>query len=140
MELNQIYNTDALEGLKQLDESSIDAIISDPPYQLDGLKDRWSKATSDNSSPPVYYRQHKGFMGKEWDILPSVDILKECLRVLKSGAWAMWLMTPRQDSQLEFLLRLRQAGFNISFSSMEWIYASGFPKAADLSHSILYMP
>ena len=133
MEINQIYNQDALEGLKQLDESSIDAIISDPPYQLDGLKDRWSKATSDNSSPPVYYRQHKGFMGKEWDILPSVDILKECLRVLKSGAWAMWLMTPRQDSQLEFLLRLRQAGFNISFSSMEWIYASGFPKAADLS-------
>jgi hypothetical protein len=42
-------------------------------------------------------------------------------------------MTPRQDSQLEFLLRLRQAGFNISFSSMEWVYASGFPKAADLS-------
>ena len=29
-------------------------------------------------------------MNKSWDILPSVDILKECLRVLKSGAWAMW--------------------------------------------------
>ena len=42
-------------------------------------------------------------------------------------------MTPRQDSQLEFLLRLRQAGFNISFSSVEWVYASGFTKAADLS-------
>ena len=105
MEPNQIYNIDALEGLKQLDENSIDAIISDPPYSL-------------------------SFMNKEWDTdLPSVDILKECLRVLKSGAWALWLMTPRQDSQLEFLLRLRQAGFNISFSSMEWVYASGFPKA-----------
>jgi DNA modification methylase len=34
LELNKIYNTDALEGLKQLDENSIDAIISDPPYQL----------------------------------------------------------------------------------------------------------
>ena len=53
--------------------------------------------------------------------------------MLKTGAWALWLMTPRQDSQLEFLLRLRQAGFNISFSSVEWVYASGFPKAADLS-------
>ena len=31
LELNKIYNTDALEGLKQLDENSIDAIISDPP-------------------------------------------------------------------------------------------------------------
>ena len=109
MELNQIYNTDALEGLKQLDENSIDAIVSDPPYSL-------------------------SFMNKEWDTdLPSVEILKECLRVLKFGSWAMWMMTPRQDSQLEFLLRLRQAEFNISFSSIEHIYASGFPKAADLS-------
>ena len=109
MDLNQIYNTDALEGLKQLDENSIDAIISDPPYSL-------------------------SFMNKEWDTdLPSVEILKECLRVLKTGAWALWLMTPRQDSQLEFLLRLRQAGFNISFSEISWIYLSGFPKAAELS-------
>ena len=109
MEFNQIYNTDALEGLKQLDENSIDAIISDPPYSL-------------------------SFMNKEWDTdLPSVEILKECLRVLKTGAWALWLMTPRQDSQLEFLLRLRQAGFNISYGSLEWLYLSGFPKAADLS-------
>ena len=37
MEFNQIYNTDALEGLKQLDENSIDAIISDPPYQLTSI-------------------------------------------------------------------------------------------------------
>ena len=29
LKLNQIYNTDALEGLKQLDENSIDAIISE---------------------------------------------------------------------------------------------------------------
>ena len=73
-------------------------------------------------------------MNKEWDTdLPSVEILKECLRVLKTGAWALWLMTPRQDSQLEFLLRLRQAGFNISFSEISWIYLSGFPKAAELS-------
>ena len=109
MELNQIYNTDALEGLKQLDENSIDAIVSDPPYSL-------------------------SFMNKEWDTdLPSVEILKECLRVLKFGSWAMWMMTPRQDSQLEFLLRLRQAGFNISYSNLEWLYLSGFPKAADLS-------
>ena len=109
LELNKIYNEDCLEGLKKIDTNSIDSLISDPPYSL-------------------------SFMSKEWDTdLPSVDILKECLRVLKSGSWALWLMTPRQDSQLEFLLRLRQAGFNISFSSMEWVYASGFPKAADLS-------
>ena len=142
MDLNQIYNTDALEGLKQLDENSIDAIISDPPYQLTSTR-VYGKETSiseisnqlkDNVEENTAYGSLiKGFMNKSWDTLPSVDILKECLRVLKSGAWALWLMTPRQDSQLEFLLRLRQAGFNISYSNLEWLYLSGFPKAADLS-------
>ena len=139
LDLNQIYNTDALEGLKQLDENSIDAIISDPPYQLTSM----TRARPDQTEEGEYGKEvpfsrvqsrvKAGFMNKEWDVLPSVEILKESLRVLKTGAWAMWMMTPRQDSQLEFLLRLRQAGFNISFSSIEWVFASGFPKAADLS-------
>lgn len=136
MELNSIYNTDALEGLKQLDENSIDAIISDPPYQLSSITKRFGKedsAEAQYGTDGAFQRVSSGFMGKSWDTLPSVDILKECLRVLKTGSWALWLMTPRQDSQLEFLLRLRQAGFNIAFSSVEWVYASGFPKAADLS-------
>lgn len=136
LDLNQIYNIDALEGLKQLDENSIDAIISDPPYQLSSITKRFGKedsAEAQYGTDGAFQRVSSGFMGKSWDILPSIDILKECLRVLKSGAWALWLMTPRQDSQFEFLLRLRQAGFNISFSSVEWVYASGFPKAADLS-------
>ena len=132
LELNQIYNTDALEGLKQLDENSIDAIVSDPPYQLTSTRvygketpiSEISNQLKDNVEENTAYGSLiKGFMNKSWDVLPSVDILKECLRVLKSGAWALWLMTPRQDSQLEFLLRLRQAGFNISFSSVEWVYA-----------------
>jgi len=33
-ELNKIYCMDALEGLKKLPESSIDLIITDPPYNL----------------------------------------------------------------------------------------------------------
>ena len=32
MEMNKIYQTDALEGLKDLDSNSIDLIIIDPPY------------------------------------------------------------------------------------------------------------
>ena len=138
MEIDKIYNMDCLEGMKQMESDSVDAIISDPPYQLTSI----TKARPDQTAEGEYGKETpfsrpqsriKGFMNKEWDILPSVEILKECLRVLKPGAWALWLMTPRQDSQLEFLLRLRQAGFNIAFSSVEWVYASGFPKAADLS-------
>ena len=139
MELNKIYNMDAIEGLKQLEDNSIDAIVSDPPYQRDSINKRFGK---DNSAIAQYgndgsfQRLTKGFMGKEWDVLPSVDILKECLRVLKSGAFSMWLMTPRQDSQLEFLLRLREAGFVISFTPIYWNYLTGFPKATNISKAV----
>ena len=32
MEINQIYNMDCLEGMKQIPDGSIDAIICDLPY------------------------------------------------------------------------------------------------------------
>jgi len=34
MELNKIYNMDCLEGLKHLEDNSIDLIVTDPPYNL----------------------------------------------------------------------------------------------------------
>ncbi|MGC8580505.1 MAG: DNA methyltransferase, partial [bacterium] len=129
----------ALEGLKQLEDDSIDAIVSDPPYQLSSI----TKARPDQSKDSEYgevpfsrIQAKKGFMGKEWDVLPNVEVLKESLRVLKPGAFALWLMTPRQDSQLEFLLRLRKAGFMISFTPIYWVYASGFPKAMNISKAV----
>ncbi|MEM3416428.1 MAG: DNA methyltransferase [Candidatus Micrarchaeaceae archaeon] len=134
-----LYNADALEKLKELPADSIDAIITDPPYQLSAM----TRARPDQSKDSEYgevpfsrVQAKTGFMGKEWDVLPNVDTLKECLRVLKPGAFAMWLMTPRQDSYGIFLGRLAEAGFNISFTSLYWIYASGFPKASNISLQI----
>ena len=34
MELNEIYNGDAYELIKQIDDKSIDLIITDPPYEF----------------------------------------------------------------------------------------------------------
>ena len=130
LDLNQIYNTDCLEGLKQIDSESIDAIISDPPYQLTSTR-VYPKDTQINYGSLI-----KGFMGKEWDVLPSIEILKECHRVLKYGAFSLWLMTPRMDSQVEFVMRLKQAGFNISFTPLYWAYASGFPKSMNIAKAV----
>ncbi len=58
-----IIQGDCLDKLKELPDSSVDAIVTDPPYEL-------------------------GFMGKGWDktgIANNVDMWKECLRVLKPG-------------------------------------------------------
>jgi site-specific DNA-methyltransferase (adenine-specific) len=136
LETNKLYNADCLDKLKELPDESIDAIISDPPYQLSSTRVYGKDKKYETMTDLVKKGIVKGFMGKEWDVLPSVDILKESLRVLKSGAFALWLMTPRQDSQLEFLSRLKQAGFIIAFTPLYWIYNTGFPKSMNISKAI----
>ena len=41
MEINKIYNMDCLEGLKQLDDNSVDLVVIDPPYNIS--IDEWDK-------------------------------------------------------------------------------------------------
>jgi len=40
LELNKIYNQNCLEGMKQLEDESIDMILTDPPYGIDFLSSR----------------------------------------------------------------------------------------------------
>ncbi len=109
MNLNTCYYIDALIGLEQLDNNSIDLICTDPPYGI-------------------------SFMGKDWDkAIPKVEIWQECLRVLKHGAFAFVMSSPRQDVLSRMIIRLEDAGFVIAFTSLYWTYASGFPKAQNIS-------
>ena len=51
MEINKIHQGDCIEGLKQLDANSVDAIVTDPPYGLEFMGKEWDsfkdKGTSD---------------------------------------------------------------------------------------------
>ncbi len=110
--INRIVRGDAGEELKKLPDNSIDLICCDPPYGY-------------------------SFMGKDWDkSVVSLDIWKECFRVLKDGAFAFVMSAPRQDVLSEAVTRLKEAGFNIRFTSIYWAYASGFPKALNISKAI----
>ena len=112
MEVNKIYNGDCLEVMRGFQDSSIDTIITDPPYGY-------------------------SFMGKDWDkAVPSVEVWKECLRVLKDGAFLMVMSAPRQDVLSQMIVRIGQAGFDISKTSIYWAYASGFPKASNIGKMV----
>jgi len=112
MELDIIYNEDCLEGMKRLPDESVDLVVTDPPY---GLK----------------------FMGNQWDkAIPSIKIWKEALRVLKPGAFAFVMSIPRQDCLSRMIISLEEAGFNVNFTSIYWAYASGFPKASNISKMV----
>jgi site-specific DNA-methyltransferase (adenine-specific) len=128
METNKLYLGDCKEVLKTLPDESIDCILTDPPYQLSSITKRFGK---EGSAPA-----QRGFMGKTWDVLPPVETWKECLRVMKSGAFAFIMTTPRQDSLCQILNDLTQAGFVMGFSSLYWVFASGFPKAMNISKMV----
>jgi len=99
----KIIQGDCLEVLKQLEDNSIDAIITDPPYEL-------------------------GFMGKKWDntgIAYNVDLWKECLRVLKPGGHLLAFSGTRTYHIMA--VAIEDAGLEVR-DMLEWIYASGFSK------------
>jgi DNA modification methylase len=95
--------------LKTFPDESIDTMITDPPYGY-------------------------AFMNKSWDkVVIGVETWKECLRVLKPGSFAAVMSSPRQDVLSRMICNLQDAGFRTDFSSIYWTYASGFPKAANVS-------
>jgi len=102
---------DCLEGLKLLEDNSIDSIVTDPPYEL-------------------------GFMGKSWDstgIAYNIEVWKECLRVLKHGGHLLAFGGTRTYHRM--VCAIEDAGFEIR-DQMQWIYGSGFPKSMDISKAI----
>ena len=100
---------DCLDKLKELDDNSIDSIVSDPPYGLE-------------------------FMGKKWDYdVPSQEIWEECIRVLKPGGHLLSFAGSRTYHRMA--VRIEDAGFEIRDQIM-WIYGSGFPKSHNIGKSI----
>jgi DNA modification methylase len=100
-----------LQELPKLPDNSVDAIITDPPYEL-------------------------GFMGKTWDstgIAYNVELWQQCLRVLKPGGHLLAFSGSRTYHRMA--VAIEDAGFQIRDQIM-WVYGSGFPKSLDVSKAI----
>jgi DNA modification methylase len=90
---------------------SVDAIVTDPPYEL-------------------------GFMGKGWDasgIAYNPDVWGNALRVLKPGGHLLAFGGTRTWHRLA--VAIEDAGFEVR-DSIAWMYGSGFPKSLDVSKAI----
>lgn len=82
MDINNIYNIDCLEGLKQLPNESIDLIITSPPYNL-------GKTHHTGNHRFESYNQYNDDMPEDLYQKWQIEILNECYRVLKQNG-SMW--------------------------------------------------
>ena len=109
--MSELLQGDCLIRLKELKDNSIDAIITDPPYEL-------------------------GFMGKKWDnsgIAYNVEMWKECLRVLKPGGHLLSFGGTRTYHRMASAIE--DAGFEVR-DMIEWVYGSGFPKSLNIGKAV----
>ena len=97
--------------MKQIPDKSIDACVTDPPYEL-------------------------GFMGKSWDntgIAYKVELWREVLRVLKPGGHLLSFGGSRTYHRMA--CAIEDAGFEIRDQIM-WVYGSGFPKSLNIGKAV----
>jgi DNA modification methylase len=106
-----VFHGDCRDVMYVLPDASVDAVVTDPPYEL-------------------------GFMGKCWDdsgVAYDPLVWAEALRVLKPGGHLLAFGGTRTWHRLA--VAIEDAGFEVR-DSVAWMYGSGFPKSLDVSKAI----
>lgn len=132
----QVLNADCIEAMQKMEPDSIDAIVTDPPYDLTQNKKGGTGPASLNPNSPGGRSRigtgNGGFMGKDWDatgIAFRVETWAEVLRVAKPGAFLLAFGGTRTFHRM--MIAIEDAGWELRDTIM-YIYGSGFPKSLDV--------
>lgn len=107
----KLYHGNMLDMLEVIEPNSIEAIVTDPPYELN-------------------------FMNKSWDnsgIAFQKETWKKCYDVLKSGGHMLVFGGSRTFHRIA--CAIEDAGFEIR-DTILWLYGSGFPKSMNIGLAI----
>ena len=131
-----LLNGDCIEEMQKLidDGKQVDSVVTDPPYHLTSITERYGK---EGSAPAkdrdgLYQRQATGFMGKEWDggdIAFRKETWELAYKLLKPGGHLLAFSASRNYHRMA--VAIEDAGFEIRDQIM-WLYGSGFPKSLNL--------
>ena len=109
-----LHQGDCRDIMRTYPDQHFDAVITDPPYGISFLGEKWDTATP------------QGFQAwaQSWG--------EEALRVIKPGGYLLAFSAPRTYHRLTS--GLEDAGFEIR-DAMAWIRADGKPAGLDLASS-----
>ena len=104
LELNKVYNMDCLEGMKMLEDNSVDLIVTSPPYNI-GID--YGGYDDDKE-----FEEYEKFMLK---------VLKECIRVTKDKGIIAFNIGNQRNTGLPhyFYFLLKKAGLCV-FKEIFW--------------------
>ena len=114
---NKLICGDCLEEIKKLQKDSVDLVITDPPYFLDGLNEEWNKEMIEKKTSkanvigglPVGMKFDKR-QGSNFQKFYS-NVAEKLYRVLKPGAYFLSFSQPRLFHRMA--IAVENAGFEI---------------------------
>lgn len=106
-----LVNADCLEYMETMQENSVDSVVTDPPYELK-------------------------FMGNKWDstgISFKKETWERCLRVLKPGGFLLAFGCPKNMHRI--VCAIEDAGFKI-VDEIFWHFGTGMAKGQNIGKAI----
>jgi len=136
-----IISGDCIEEMQKLIDQGVqvDAVVTDPPYHLQSIVDRFGKegsAPAKQGTDGAFARASSGFMGQEWDggdIAFRAETWRLAWELLKPGGHLLAFSASRNYHRMA--VAIEDAGFEIR-DQMMWLYGSGFPKSMNISKAI----
>lgn len=133
-----VRHGDCREVIRSLDDCSIHAVVTDPPYSLVSIQKRFGKPGSAEAKDRdgLYRRASAGFMGQQWDTGETAHdpaFWAEVYRVLKPGAHLVAFGGTRSHHRQ--WCAIEDAGFEVR-DTIAWLFGSGFPKSHNIGKAI----
>lgn len=108
----KLYNQDCLEVMKDMQDNSVDLIVTDPPYKVTsrGSSGGTGGMLKDDINKKGMVFKHNNIKFNEW--------LPECFRVLKDGSHAYFMTNNKNLASM--LSEVELAGFKV-FKTLIWV-------------------
>ena len=130
IEINKLYNQDCLATMQQIDDNSVDMVLTSPPY--DDLR-TYNKHLSGNKT------EYNGYS------FPFESIAKELYRVIKDGGVLVWIVGDATNKGSETGTSFRQAlyfkeiGFDLYDTMIYQKTGTPFPQKTRYNQIFEYM-
>jgi len=134
-----LFNNDCLVEIEKLKDNSIDCVMTDPPYFINILDDKWSSKKIKKKYQPNSHIRHlpvaMKYEKKQIEKLCTYyhKLSKLLFKKMKPGGYFLSFSAPRLYHAIAMGCEL--GGFEIR-DMINWVYTKSMPKGMSVSHII----